>query len=134
MVVLEVNDDPLLCRLLEEGSVLPGGKSDDEALVPSSSSSSLITSKWKRLLRKKTGNGNHLLQESLENCPHLKLNSGLIVPLPICTNHGNKVKDPRPNITIRVVAWSVFDISVSRSLVLETFSNSEEDQYHSSKI
>jgi len=57
----QVNDDPLLCRLLEEGSVLRGGKSDDEAL------------------------------ESLENCPHLKLNCGLIVPLPICTNHGNKV-------------------------------------------
>ena len=105
MVVLEVNDDPLLCRLLEEGSVLRGGKSDDEALVPSPSSSSLITSKWKRLLRKKTGHGNHRLQESLENCPHLKLNCGLIVPLPICTNHDNKVKNPRPNITIRVIAW-----------------------------
>ena len=107
MVVLEVNDDALLCRLLEEGSVLLGGKSDDEALVPSSSSPSLITitSKWKCLLMKKTGHGNHLLQESLENCPHLKLNSGLIVPLPICTNHGNKVKNPRPIITMRVIAW-----------------------------
>ena len=104
MVVLEVNDDPLLCRLLEEGSVLPGGKSDDEALVPSPSSSSL-TSKWKCLLMKKTGHGNHRLQESLGNCPHLKLNCGLILPLPICTNHGIKVKNPRPIITIRVIAW-----------------------------
>ena len=32
-------------------------------------------------------------QESLEGCPHLKLPSGSVFPLPVCNGHGSKVSD-----------------------------------------
>ena len=30
-------------------------------------------------------------QESLEDCPHIKLHSGSVLPLPLCNGHGSKV-------------------------------------------
>ena len=32
-------------------------------------------------------------QESLEGCPHLKMPSGSVFPLPVCNGHGSKVSD-----------------------------------------
>ena len=32
-------------------------------------------------------------QESLEGCPHLKMPSGSVFPLPVCNGHGSKVTD-----------------------------------------
>merc|ERR1719234_173812 len=56
----KVKDDPLLCRLAEEGGVFFGRRTDNDDM------------------------------ESLEGCPHIKLHSGAILPLPLCFGHGSK--------------------------------------------
>ena len=140
MRIIQVKDDPLLCRLAEYGEVFLGRQTDNQEMVTILSIITIIIiiisimkmksiilvmirSYWRVVHIKNytlmfnfiitiiaiimmlimISNENDHDQESLEGCPHIRLNSGFVLPLPLCLGHGSKVDLVLMMLTMRMM-------------------------------